>query len=120
MHNGRGGRYDVCPPPPPPPYHFNHVHTPPSKVIVQQQKQQQKAHREPPPSYPASKMTTTNDNVTVSKRNFQANEDRIHVHRLECASDGGILDMDDVLEEVFDLNYDQVRKIRRFEDEEEH
>lgn len=37
--------------------------------------------------------------------------DRVRVHRLECASDGGILDMDDVLEEVFDLNYDQILAI---------
>lgn len=49
--------------------------------------------------------------LRYKKARGMANEDRIHVHRLECASDGGILDMDDVLEEVFDLNYDQILAI---------
>ncbi|EGT39864.1 CBN-PAR-3 protein [Caenorhabditis brenneri] len=49
--------------------------------------------------------------VRYKKAKGLTNSDRIRVHRLECASDGGILDMDDVLEEVFDLNYDQILAI---------
>ncbi|EFO86857.1 CRE-PAR-3 protein [Caenorhabditis remanei] len=97
MHTGGRSRYDSSVIPPPPPYHFNHVHTPPQRVI-------QQTHRSRDPPVYSPNMTTTNDNVTGSN-------DRIRVHRLECASDGGILDMDDVLEEVFDLNYDQILAI---------
>uniref|UniRef100_A0A1I7UMF6 Partitioning defective protein 3 n=1 Tax=Caenorhabditis tropicalis TaxID=1561998 RepID=A0A1I7UMF6_9PELO len=49
--------------------------------------------------------------VRYKKAKGLTSSDRIRVHRLECASDGGILDMDDVLEEVFDLNYDQILAI---------
>uniref|UniRef100_A0A8R1I472 PDZ domain-containing protein n=1 Tax=Caenorhabditis japonica TaxID=281687 RepID=A0A8R1I472_CAEJA len=46
------------------------------------------------------------------KRHMELTDhNRVRVLRLECASDGGILDMDDVLEEVFDLNYDQILAI---------
>lgn len=49
--------------------------------------------------------------VRYKKAKGLGSNERIRVHRLECASDGGILDMDDVLEEVFDLNYDQILAI---------
>ncbi|PIC42303.1 hypothetical protein B9Z55_009425 [Caenorhabditis nigoni] len=43
-------------------------------------------------------------------KGLTANE-RIRVLRLECESDHGVLDMDDVLEEVFDLYNDQILAI---------
>ncbi|CAI2348169.1 unnamed protein product [Caenorhabditis sp. 36 PRJEB53466] len=49
--------------------------------------------------------------VRYKRARGMANEECVRVLRLECASDGGILDMDDVLEEVFDLNYDQILAI---------
>ncbi|CAB3401592.1 unnamed protein product [Caenorhabditis bovis] len=44
-------------------------------------------------------------------RGLAKNDESIRVLRLECASDGGILDMDDELDDVFDIAFDQILAI---------
>ncbi|CAD6185811.1 unnamed protein product [Caenorhabditis auriculariae] len=59
-------------------------------------------HQNLPPKPPPN-LTTTKDYVTPHSD--------VRVLRLECASDGGVLDFDDRLEDVFDSVFDQILAI---------